>query len=500
MPARVCAMDNSNPLPPSKDSIPEHSTITLEDIKSEVQKYLTLPSYIDHGQLFEKLLEKIEEIDFRELAELTNKNVKLQKKHYLVCSIEHLIEKASENNWGICKHLAFIYLYNGGYWEIVEKESFQLFLGKAVEKMGMDKFDAKLYYIQEQLFKQFIAVAHIPKPKNSAGKVLVNFKNGTFEIKATKRELRQPRPEDFITYQLPFDYNPKAQAPLFETYLNTVQPDISRQKILAEYIGYLFIKTSTLKLEKTLLLYGSGANGKSVFFEIVNALLGGDANVSNYSLQNLTSENGYYRAMIANKLLNYSSEINGKLDTSIFKQLVSGEPLDARLPYGEPMIIKDFAKLIFNCNELPRECEHTNAYFRRFLIIPFDITIPAEQQDKELAMKIIRNELSGVFNWVLRGLDRLLLQKQFTVSEAVNRQIDEYKKQSDNILFFLNEENYSVDANESKPLKELFSEYRFFCIESGFHFCSLLTFSARLRSLGFRMERKMYGNMVFIKK
>ena len=493
-------MDNLNSLPPDKENTTEHSGITPDDIKSEVEKYLPVTSCIDHSEVFEKLLGKIEEIDFRELAELTNKNVKLQKKHYLVCSIEHLIQKASENNWGICRHLSFIYLYNGAYWEIAEKESFKLFLGKAVEKMGMDKFDAKLYYVQEQLFKQFIAVAHLPKPKNNTSKVLVNFKNGTFEIDAAKRKLRQPKPEDFITYQLPFDYNPKAKAPLFETYLNTVQPDIERQNILAEYIGYVFIKTSTLKLEKTLLLFGSGANGKSVFFEIINALLGGDANVSNYSLQNLTSDNGYYRAMIANKLLNYSSEINGKLDTSIFKQLVSGEPLDARLPYGEPMIIKDFAKLIFNCNELPKECEHTNAYFRRFLIIPFDITIPAGQQDKELAVKIIRNELSGVFNWVLSGLDRLLFQKQFTVSEAVSRQLDEYKKQSDNIRFFLSEENYTVDANQSKPLKELFSEYRSFCMESGFHFCSLLTFSARLRNLGFRIERKAIGNVVYIKK
>ena len=154
-----------------------------------------------------------------------------------------------------------------------------------------------------------------------------------------------------------------------------------------------------------MLLYGTGANGKSVFFEVVNALLGSN-NVSSYSLQSLTNENGYYRAMIANKLVNYASEINGKLETAIFKQLVSGEPVEARLPYGEPMTITNYAKLIFNCNELPKDVEQSNAYFRRFLIIPFDTTIPEQQQDKELSKKIISSELSGVFNWVLQGLNR----------------------------------------------------------------------------------------------
>jgi putative DNA primase/helicase len=76
----------------------------------------------------------------------------------------------------------------------------------------------------------------------------------------------------------------------------------------------------------------------------------------------------------------------------------------------------DYAKLIFNCNELPKDVEQTEAYFRRFLIIPFNVTIPEHEQDKELAKKIIDNELSGVFNWVLSGLKRLLMQQRFPLA------------------------------------------------------------------------------------
>jgi putative DNA primase/helicase len=238
---------------------------------------------------------------------------------------------------------------------------------------------------------QFMADKYLSTPKINKDNVLINLQNGTFEITPKKTHLRDFDRKDFITHQLPFKYEPEATAPLFQNYLDEVLPDIEKQRVFAEYCGYIFVKPSVLKLEKMLILYGTGANGKSVFFEILNALLGTE-NISNYSLQSLTNDNGYFRAKIGNKLVNYASEINGKLETDIFKQMASGEPIEARLPYGEPFILNEYAKLIFNCNELPKDVEHTDAYFRRFLIVGFDVTIPESKQDKELHKKIINNE------------------------------------------------------------------------------------------------------------
>ena len=336
---------------------------------------------IVQSQILNSLFDQIDEVDFRQEAEFTNEDQKLSKKHYLVTCIEKILETANRNNWGICRNHDFIYLYNGDYWNLLDNIEYQTFLGIAAEKMGVDRFDARLYTFREQLLKQFLAVANLPKPPQSDKVVLINLKNGTFEIDEGKYTLRRHDRNDFLTYMLPFSYDEAAGCPIFTKYLNRILPDTGRQMILAEYLGYLFIKHSVLKLEKALLLYGKGANGKSVFFDVVNALLGGTENVSSYSLQNLTKENGNYRAMLANRLVNYASEINGKLEASIFKQLVSGEPVEARLPYGEPFTLTNYAKLIFNCNDLPREVEQTNAFFRRFLIIPFDVTIPEEEQD-----------------------------------------------------------------------------------------------------------------------
>lgn len=453
---------------------------------------------IDHSQILNSLFDQIDEVDFRKEAEFMNEEQKLSKKHYLVICIEKILETANHNNWGICRNHDFIYLYNGEYWNLLDNIEYQTFLGIAAEKMGVDKFDARLYTFREQLLKQFLAVSNLPKPSQSDKVVLINLKNGTFEIDEGRLNLRKHDRNDFLTYQLPFSYDEDASCPIFNRYLNRILPDAGRQMILAEYLGYLFIKSSVLKLEKALLLYGKGANGKSVFFDVVNALLGGTENVSSYSLQNLTNENGYYRAMLANKLVNYASEINGKLEASIFKQLVSGEPVEARLPYGEPFTLTNYAKLIFNCNELPRDVEQTNAFFRRFLIIPFDVTIPEEEQDKELAQKIIRNELSGVFNWVLEGLKRLLQQRQFTHSDAVDETLENYIKVSNSVILFLEEEGYQKSPDAYVQLKDLYNQYKSFCFDGSYHPVSKRNFGERLRNAGIIIERKNFGIVAYV--
>lgn len=426
--------------------------------------------------------------------------LKLNLKHYLVLSIENALLFAEKNHWGLCKNHDFIYLYNGTFWAEIDKETFQKFLGEAAEQMGVAKFSARFYQFREQLFKQFLSTAYLPTPESNKDTVLINLQNGTFEISPQGTKLKPFDSSDFITYQLPFEYNPQAEAPLFEAYLNRVLPDPERQRVLAEYLGFVFIKhgSNALKEEKALILYGTGANGKSVFFEIVNALLGPD-NVSSYSLQSLTNDNGYFRAKLSNKLINYASEINGNMEAAIFKQMVSGEPVEARLPYGQPFILRQYAKLIFNCNELPKDVEHSNAFYRRFLIIPFDVTIPEHEQDKNLHTKIIEKELSGVFNWVLQGLSRLLEQKRFSDCKAAQLAVEQYKIESNSVQMFLNEYEYKSSPSNYKLIKNLYLEYKAFCIEDGMTPFKKLNFIKQLRALGLVVDRVSHNQLaVFI--
>ncbi len=448
-----------------------------------------------HREVLKELLKLIEPVDFRSMADLAPDQPP-KKKHYIICVVEEILRLAKVHNFGLCRKLDFFYTYNGLYWNLLDPGELKNFLGKAAEKMGVQKFDARHYQFQDDLFKQFQVSAHLPEPERTEENTLINLENGTLNI-GDSTTLKEHNPTDFLTYLLPYEYSPEATAPRFMKYLGEVLPDPSAQNVLAEFLGYVFIKNSNLKLEKALLLYGSGANGKSVIFDIVKALQGND-NLSSYSLSSLTDNSGYYRAEIANKLVNYASEINGNLEAARFKALVSGEPIEARRPYGTAFILEDYARLIFNTNELPRDVEHTQAFFRRFLILPFIVTIPEEKQDSELAKKIIQSELPGVFNWILGGLKRVLENRRFSRCEAAERELNKFKKESDSVAMFLDENNYKPDNENFKPVKEIYSQYRIFCSEDGYKPTGKARFNKRLEHSGILIERKSLGMVAYI--
>jgi putative DNA primase/helicase len=162
--------------------------------------------------------------------------------------------------------------------------------------------------------------------------------------------------------------------------------------------------------------------------------------------------------------------------------------------------MENYAKLLFATNELPKEVEHTHGFFRRWIPVPFDITIPEEEQDKDLAMRIIKNELSGIFNWGLSGLKRLLANKRFTPCEAVKSQLEEFKRQSDSVQMFIADEGYIKSLDCKKALKELFQEYMNYCRENNYRTCTIKTFSDRIKNAGFDTKRETPGIIVFIEK
>jgi len=446
--------------------------------------------------LVRDLLKKVKEVDFYKYGEI-DQGKKLNQKHFLILVVDYALEQIERGELNIGKYNDSIYFYNGQYWIHQELEFIKTFLSKLALNMGVDKYTSDHFKFAENLLKQFLFKAKIQQPLSSINKVHINLRNGTFEVERKGFRLKEFDSADFLTYQLNFSYSPSAKCPKFKAYLNKVLPDKASQEILSEYIGYVF--TKNLKLEKCLLLYGGGGNGKSVFFDIVDALLG-EENISNYTLESLGSEQN--RAELGNKLLNYGSEIEGNISNDLFKRLASGEPIDARYLFGRPFIIRHYAKLMFNANELPKGVEHSEAYFRRFLIIPFDVTIPKHERNGDLAKEIIQEELAGVFNWVLEGLQRLLESKRFTESEKVNKQIDLYKKESNNVYLFMVDGHYktSIKEEHSNLLTWFYSEYRRFCHEGGYSPLNRKHFRDRLIKLGYEVKRQTNGVNVFFEK
>ena len=442
---------------------------------------------------FRKIIDSIKPIDFDSEV---NSLGKIKQKDYVTISIDKINSIIKNENLGLCTYNETTYLFNNCYWEVVNDNELKGFLSDAAIKLGAPKLDAKYHQFRNDLYKQFCATSFL-RVENSSNNIQINLLNGTLEFSSSGFLLKDFNPDDFIKYQLGFEYNPNSKSPLFDKFLNEVLPSKSVRDLVAEYLGSIFIKkSSSIKIEKVMVLLGNGANGKSVLFEVVNKLLGAE-NVSNYSLQSLTDTSGYYRAFLENTLLNYSSEMNGRIEFSIFKQLASQEKVAARLPYKEPIILDNYARLLFNSNVLPENVEISNAFFRRLLIIPFNVTIKEEDQDPELHLKLFK-ELPGILNWILDGLTRLIKNKKFTQSDEVDELIKKYEIESDSLKLFLEENYYEKSLTNKIKIKDLYLKYKAFCLEDRYLTLNKTKFIKRIKSEGIEVNRINIGNVAYI--
>jgi len=438
------------------------------------------------------LLENIKETNLIEVCESLgwskgNEDKPPAQKHYKVAIIHTLIETAKEHNWHIIHDAGFFYIFNGAFWVVLQDSEVKQLLKDAAIVMSYTEIECRDALFVDKLFQQATQDGFFTE-RNITKQSIINLKNGSLVLSEVGMVMKPFDYRDFLTHQLDFSYNAAAKNTVFLTYLNQVLTDADTQRTLQEVSGYLFIKG--LKMEKVFFLFGTGANGKSVFFEVLNGVLGAD-NISNYSLESLTDEKGYHRAMIKDVIVNYGTDIRlTKIDAGMFKTLASGEPIEARLPYGQPFLMNDYAKLIFNVNKMDSaNIEHTHGFYRRLLIIPFNKTIPDEDQDRDLHTKIL-NDRAGVLNWIIEGAERVIKSRNIFVSAECEAFKQRFIKETDSVAMYEEEFRETMKAAiYYKPLKEAYVDYKTYCLDAGHRPLGRNNFTGRMEALGFEKTR-----------
>ena len=380
-------------------------------------------------------------------------------------------------------------VFTGTCWEFVEPQQWKDFVGKCAELCGVPEPQRMNHAFMKPLYEgvAFNCAAY-RRQQVPDDEVWLNMHNGTLVLgKDGSVTLREHRKEDLFTYTLSYVYVAEAECELWHKFLDRVLPEKEAQQVLAEFICYCLMKSHAL--EKMLWLYGEGLNGKSVTLEVIEALLG-SVNVSFLSLSDLTNDD-VKRAGIEHKMLNISHESGKDVNANVLKQLTSGERVLIKHLYVDPRETNDYGKFIAAFNNLPR-AEITFGYFRRLIILPYLITIPSEEIDRELTTKL-RRELSGILNWVLSYLPGLMNRNAFTYSASCEKALEQYRLQSDNVRLFLSEQ---CEASENTtPGVDLFEAYKKYCYESSLKNLGRKRFYERLETLGF--EVVMYGNLKY---
>jgi P4 family phage/plasmid primase-like protien len=255
---------------------------------------------------------------------------------------------------------------------------------------------------------------------------IIAFQNGV--VNMDTRELMPFSPDHHVIYLNEYKFDPKADCPLWKTFLREVLPEVESRLTLQMYLSLGLFNRGKMsdKVENCLMLFGTGSNGKSVVNETVKGVFG-SPNVSEMGLMALIKggdERCRNISMIEGKIFNYCAEVQAR-DISdysdSFKSLCSGENQQGRLIGKNPYIVKNVPWLIFNMNNPPRCTDSSYGFFRRFLYVVFDHVIPDEHQNKHLA-KDLAAEYPGILNWIMRGRDYLKRrQYQFPISENAEK-------------------------------------------------------------------------------
>ncbi len=299
-------------------------------------------------------------------------------------------------------------------------------------------------------------------------------------------------PNYFSLVRLPFDYDPEARCPVWLTFIKDItQEDAELIRVLQAWVGYLL--RPDLHEQKFLLCVGEGANGKGVFADVVQELVGRQ-NCSQVGLARFGNPFALYSTL--GKVVNVTSESSHIIEEeaeSVLKSFVAGDQFTFERKFREPVSAVPTAKIMISTNALPRFNDRTIGIWRRILLVPFEKTIPEERQVKELAAEIKATELPGIFNWALAGLRDLNCAGRFVLPKKSDQLLEEYRRDSDPTRAFLLE-NYTFFPNaDGAGAADVYAAYREFCTANGCQPMNERNFGRQVRRIFPGVERRRPG-------
>ena len=350
------------------------------------------------------------------------------------------------------------YMYHGGvYQSAVRERILALIKSKMLEKY------TKANQIKDAELQYKIDIVREPSELNS-DPCMINLRNGLYDIRTG--ELTDHDPEFLSTIQLPVRYDESADCPLFRQYLADVMEGTEDQiPLIQEMLGYLLVPVT--RAQTSFIVVGAGGAGKSVLLRVINELLLGTGNVSNVPWQALNER--FKLAEIFGKLANIFADLPSQAicDNGIFKALVGEDTLIAERKNRDPFSFRPTARMVFSCNEIPKNLgDRSEGFYRKLTIIRFNHPIPDEKKDGQLFEKLAQ-EADGIFMFALEGLRRLMANNyRFSTTETNTAELERYKTESNSVLAFVKDEcetspKYAVGSTE------LYSRYKAYCEETG---------------------------------
>jgi P4 family phage/plasmid primase-like protien len=310
----------------------------------------------------------------------------------------------------------------------------------------------------------------------------LGVQNGILDLR--RGSLRPHSRNTLVTKRAGVAYGKAAKAPTFSQFLHDIQPDPEVQRLLQQIAGLtLWGRPGEHRLY---FFYGTGANGKSTFVEILNYVLGDYAShmpAESLIRQDRSSAGPSPDAM---KLMGargvFASEVReGRLDEERVKQWTGGDTITARPLYRDYVHFTPSHTFIMTGNHQPSIHDTSLGIWRRILLIGFNQHIPEARRDARLPEKL-RKEGSGILNWMRQGLVDYWTHGLF-VPAAVKAATARYQREEDIVGQWISEQ-CNTGPNLSCPTGRAYLNYQGWCMQEGMAAANKNRFSRRLAERG----------------
>jgi len=322
---------------------------------------------------------------------------------------------------------------------------------------------------------------------------LFNCCNGTIDLRTGV--LLPHNREDLITIMSPINYDPNAPCKLWLNFLNRVT-DGSAELIeyLQRAVGYSL--TGDTRAQALFFLYGLGNNGKSTFIATIRKMMAGYGATAPVDMFLLKDKNiGGPKEDLANlqgKRFVAASEIEvgRRLAVVMIKEMTGGEAIRADRKYEHEIEFIPTHKLWISGNHKPVIADTSLAIWRRIKLIPFTVTIPDNEIDKSLPLKL-EADLSNILAWAVEGClawqrDGLREPPEITMATLAYRQ-------EEDILAEYIQDCCALKTGVTIPRADLYDNYKQWCENAKCQPVSPKTLRARLIERGITEGRS--GNI-----
>lgn len=296
---------------------------------------------------------------------------------------------------------------------------------------------------------------------------VINFENVSLKISANNiTEIEKP----FTFNKLKnIYYKPQDKCPMWVKYIEDLlnKEDIP---LLQEYLGYCLIPTT--KAQKSLFIIGDGGEGKSGITTVMQKIMG--RSIISGELHEI-EDNPFMVANLENKLLFVDDDMDmGSLETTgVFKKLVTmTDSFTVQRKGIQQYQITPYVRFLCLGNGMIRaKYDKSSGFFDRLMFIRVKpIKRRGSNEEDNMLYEKLALESSGIINWAIAGLQRLMRNNfRFSLSENSNKILEDLKEDCENIIKFFKDENaIFFDETYVSTFREINDAYIQWCEDNGF--------------------------------